>query len=267
MELFCSSGSGIKKLYQNACATDVYNLYSYICKKNSMIKMSLTSWLSVIFAFLLISCDDDDPKKQSMDEMSLDGSVAQGALSVNAEKSTIYWTAFKTTEKVPVKGSFKQINIVNAPKGSTVEELLDGLSVSVPVSGLFTDMEERDAKLKKFFFGAMANTELLSGTFHVKEQGKAVFSLLMNGVESNLDMDYQVDNAAHTVTFSGVLILDNWAAQAALKSINDACIDLHKGADGVSKTWNEVGVKAVAYIDGLETPQSQDATAPMPDKE
>ena len=34
----------------------------------------------------------------------------------------------------------------------------------------------------------------------------------------------------------------NWNASDALSSLNKVCIDLHRGADGVSKTWSEVGL-------------------------
>ena len=36
--------------------------------------------------------------------------------------------------------------------------------------------------------------------------------------------------------------LDDWSAQKAVASINLACKELHKGKDGVSKTWSEVGI-------------------------
>lgn len=53
MELFYSSGSVIKKLYQNACATDVYNLYSYICKKKQYDKNEFNLLAFSYFCFPL----------------------------------------------------------------------------------------------------------------------------------------------------------------------------------------------------------------------
>jgi hypothetical protein len=34
--------------------------------------------------------------------------------------------------------------------------------------------------------------------------------------------------------------VNDWNASAALASLNKVCLDLHRGADGVSKTWSEV---------------------------
>ena len=36
--------------------------------------------------------------------------------------------------------------------------------------------------------------------------------------------------------------ITKWNAVEALNSLNIACKDLHKGADGVSKTWSEVAL-------------------------
>jgi len=40
--------------------------------------------------------------------------------------------------------------------------------------------------------------------------------------------------------------LDTWNGQTAVASLNEACKDLHKGADGVSKTWNEVAIEVTS---------------------
>ena len=39
-----------------------------------------------------------------------------------------------------------------------------------------------------------------------------------------------------------------WNGQEAMDSLNVACFDLHKGADGVSKTWSEVDINASVVI-------------------
>ncbi len=36
--------------------------------------------------------------------------------------------------------------------------------------------------------------------------------------------------------------VNNWDAKNALTSLNNECKDLHKGTDGVSKTWEEVAI-------------------------
>ena len=50
------------------------------------------------------------------------------------------------------------------------------------------------------------------------------------------------------VELEGTLNLEDFKAESALASISEACFDLHKGADGISKTWSEVGISAVVYL-------------------
>ena len=42
--------------------------------------------------------------------------------------------------------------------------------------------------------------------------------------------------------------LENWKAQAALDALNVVCFDLHKGVDGISKTWSEVKIEISAVL-------------------
>lgn len=42
--------------------------------------------------------------------------------------------------------------------------------------------------------------------------------------------------------------LKNWKAQAAINTLNVVCFDLHKGEDGISKTWSEVKIEISAVL-------------------
>ena len=42
--------------------------------------------------------------------------------------------------------------------------------------------------------------------------------------------------------------LKNWNAIDALNALNKVCFDLHKGADGVSKTWEDVAIEIETYL-------------------
>ena len=71
-------------------------------------------------------------------------------------------------------------------------------------------------------------------------------NLKMNGVQKKININYTV--SGQLVELEGKLNLDDWNAQSALESLSKACFDLHKGADGVSKTWNDVGINAAIYL-------------------
>jgi len=54
--------------------------------------------------------------------------------SVIGETSVVKWTAYKTTDKVAVKGKFNDINVTNSKQAKTIEEALNGILFSIPVS-------------------------------------------------------------------------------------------------------------------------------------
>ena len=166
--------------------------------------------------------------------------------SIESKTITVKWVGYKTTDKVAVKGQFKEINIMNIKSGVTAIEALNGAEFSIPISSLFTDEPVRDSKLKQLFFGVMDNTLSLSGTLNLGNDGTGIIDLLMNGVQQKLPVTYIV--SGQLVELEGTMNLDDWKGQTALASIHEACFDLHKGPDGVSKTWNEVAVSAVVYL-------------------
>jgi len=193
-------------------------------------------YLSV--ALLLLSTQSCKKEKEAVEKPS----AGEASYYVDASASTLQWTAYKTTDKVPVKGTFKEVVIRKSNEGSSPEGAVDGLEFEIPVSSIFTKDTIRDAKLVKFFFGVMENTLDLRGGLRLGEAQKGTLTLQMNGVSKDLAFDYRVAN--DTVILNTVLHLDNWNGQAALESINAACNEMHTGPDGVSKTWNEVALEA-----------------------
>lgn len=171
---------------------------------------------------------------------------AEKTYAVMADSTSINWTAYKTTAKVPVKGHFSKITIENEKKDSTVLGALNGLKFKIPVNSLFTNDTIRDGKLKKFFFGSMENTSVIKGTLHMNNENTSTVELTMNGITRELPIAYIVTD--NKVSIIGNMELDNWQAKAALEALNLVCKDLHTGDDGVSKTWSDVKIEAIAVL-------------------
>jgi hypothetical protein len=140
---------------------------------------------------------------------------------------------------VGVNGKFNQLELKNTQSGDTPEAVLEGASFSIPVSSLFTNDSDRDSKLKQFFFGVLKNTEMIGGTFNFRD-GKCFMTLTLNDVTKQLEVAHTFSNNKFTVNHT--LNLEDFGALGAVESINKACFDLHKGPDGVSKTWSEVAI-------------------------
>ena len=162
------------------------------------------------------------------------------SITLDQNSVNVEWTAYKTTDKVPVSGTFNKVEVANLQTGDTPEEVLNGATFSIPVSSLFSDNEERDTKLKKLFFGIMSNTELISGKF-IHEGNESKISIKMNGVTR--DVPVKTSFAANTFRMNGTIQLPDFNTQEAMESLNAACYELHMGADGVSKTWEDVAIE------------------------
>jgi len=160
--------------------------------------------------------------------------------------ATVKWTAYKTTDKKPVSGVFKTINVTKSKSGISPLSTLNGTQFSIPVSSIFSNNEDRDNKLQKMFFNVMKNTSLLTGTINASADNMGSLDVTMNGNTNSLPLTFTV--VGDTLKFRGVMKLDQWQATAALNTLNKACFDLHKGKDGISKTWNDVLIEASVVV-------------------
>lgn len=206
------------------------------------IALTFASALMIVFA----SCKD---AKKSEDSKSAEATAEVTEMYSLVQDSTkVSFTAYKTTEKLPVGGKFQEINFSNTNSGATPLEALNGTEFSIPVSSLFTNdpTGTRDPKLLEFFFGVLKDTELISGVVKV-EGDKSSMDVTLNGETQNIPLSYEMDGD-NKITFNGVMELENWNALDAVASINKACEILHTGKDGVSKTWSEVAVKAEVLL-------------------
>lgn len=199
------------------------------------INMKKIAVFAFAVALLTTSCKKDE-KTETVTEPTPEVS----GLKIITDSTKVNWTAFKTTEKVAVGGSFKTIELKDTKTGETPEEVLEGAAFSIPVSSLFTDNADRDSKLLKFFFGTLKNTELLAGTLNFRE-GKCYMTLTMNDVTKQIVTEYTYENNLFTLT--STLNLVEFGGEKAIAALNEICLDLHKGKDGISKTWELVDIK------------------------
>lgn len=164
---------------------------------------------------------------------------------IKPEATKVEWVGYKTSEKKPVKGQFTTLKF-NTKSGASVEEALNNLQFSIPISSLFTNDSIRDGKLKRIFFGAMDRTEFIKGVLKASNN-KYGASITMNGVTKELPLEATITNERR-VELKGTLQLADWNALKAVQAINKACFDLHKGPDGISKTWEDVAIHISTFL-------------------
>ena len=178
-------------------------------------------------------------KKEEKTETPTESKEQVKGLTIVNDSTKVMWTGFKTSDKVAVGGRFTQIELKDVKTGNSPEEVLEGVAFSIPVSSLFTDNPDRDSKLKTIFFGTMKNTELLSGILNFRNN-QLFMTLSMNDVTKQIPLEYTyTDNLFSMKT---TINLNDFGGGTALAAINKACYELHKGPDGVSKTWEIVDI-------------------------
>lgn len=212
-------------------------------------KKIITLSIIALLSFQLTSCKKEEKKEEKKEKTTEttktetqtkveEKSTARYSLK-NAD-NTINFTAFKTTEKIPVKGVFTKVELTNGCEGNTIKDAINGAEFKVPVSSIETKDASRNFKIQKFFFQVMENTMDLTGKLKLTDDKNGVAEFTMNGVTKELPFKYTIID--QTFSMKTIMNIDNWNTQKALTSLNEACKDLHKGADGVSKTWNEVAI-------------------------
>jgi hypothetical protein len=186
--------------------------------------------LSILLS--LISCGPEKEKKsEKTNEIC--------TYSYNDSSSVLEWTAFKFTDKTPVKGGFNELNIQSSIASSeTPEELVKSLSVVINTASVETQNEERNGKIMRLFFGSMKQPEIKGKFTHLGSDGKATLLLGMNGIEKEVKGTYQLIDG--TFNFSASIDVVNWDGLKGINALNTACKDLHTGKDGTSKLWSEV---------------------------
>ncbi len=203
--------------------------------KNTLLILAASSLLAV-------SCKNETKKTETTPNVV---ETSQETYQVSAKGSEVSWTGYKFTEKKGVKGKFKTINVTKAPKAKTQIEAFNGVEFNIPVSSVFSNNAIRDGKLKELFFGMMDDTEFLSGSFTTSGE-EIILNLKMNGTTKEIPLTYKISD--RHIKLNGKLNMLDFGAVKAYESIHKACELLHTGADGVSKTWEEVGIEAIVFL-------------------
>lgn len=162
--------------------------------------------------------------------------IVEGVVS----NSFVKWTGFKTSDKLAVSGRFNSVQVMDTKEGTTPEEVLQGAKVRVAVSSIYSGLDERDGKLKMILFGAMENTSDIFGVINFRN-GKTYIKFTLNNVSKEYEVKSKFENNVFVVNTTVNLV--DFKAGSAVEALNTACADLHKGPDGVSKTWTEVEIE------------------------
>lgn len=216
-------------------------------------KTNLSISLVTISLLFLTACGDSNQNQSelSSDEEKEKSESAQDChFEYKAGSAELAWTAFKTSEKLPVGGKFTELEISGGSHSNGVSDLLKTIEFSALTNSTSTRDTTRDRKIVNFFFMKMNGTDAITGKVISadgdNDSGTCTFMLKMNDVEKEVPLNYTVLNDTLRLT-GGIDVLD-FDASTALSALNEACKLLHTGKDGVSKTWSTVDLSIMAAL-------------------
>ena len=204
--------------------------------------MKFQSIFSLTISLLILSSCSAPVEKKSI---QIGGDSGACSYLLEGASHELTWTAFKTSSKVPVGGTFDEFKLTSATKEGSVLELLSSGSFSIPASSLTSHNADRDAKIGKFFFGSLLESEVLEGEVvgvsGDENAGTAKVNLSLNALSKEVEMAYSIDGGS--LSLEATIDVENWNAMAGINALNKVCEQLHTGEDGVSKLWSQVDLK------------------------
>ena len=188
--------------------------------------------------------------------LSVSASAEKCVYSVDPSSVKVNWTAFKTMQKVAVNGSFPGVVISGKLKDQkSLTALLNSLKAELVVDSaksISTGNPVREQTLFEHFFSKFKNASKISGEFnHTKvkgNEGDLDLKLSMNGKKLPVPVHFAMSEAG-VFTGTGSIDVLNFALNDAFDELHRTCETLHKGPDGVSKTWSNVDLKIEAKIE------------------
>lgn len=205
--------------------------------------------LALLFPFVMIACGSEEESKNDK-ELQEEVVIEDCNYSYVSESSSVMWTAYKTSERAAVGGSFDSVLVEVPDSNSSVIEALRNASFDIYTESVSTNNPARDATIRKYFFATLADNGLIKGDIKIVEgdnkEGGGTVKLKINGVTRDIGFKYSVvDNL---ITIKTKINLSSFNGDPAIKSLNDFCDDLHKGSDGVSKLWPDIEIEVKAAL-------------------
>lgn len=154
------------------------------------------------------------------------------------------WTAFKTEQKIGVKGSFKQISYqLKKTYGREISEILKDAKVNIITSSVTTKDKQRDNRLTQHFFQKWLNGDEINLLVkRVNMESKTLEAeISMNGVTNRID--FQIYIKDNYLRLDGKIDVLYFKLDKQLDAINKACHDLHAG-----RTWSDVDLTVETHF-------------------
>ena len=187
------------------------------------------------------------PRQQSS-EITTPPKPAQAKMHFTADSLKIRWTAYKTTAKVPVSGTFKDFSYRLSTNADTPNALLDRASVSIKTASVFSGNAGRDQILRDAFFQMMMDSNLIELRTAGWDNAHGILHTVIRMNNKEIPVDFTVKQKDGSLQGDAQIdVVKQFKAGRALYNLHTMCEDKHTGKDGVSKTWPDVQLQFELY--------------------
>ena len=206
----------------------------------------------ILGLIIFISCNSN--KYKEVEEKSTIREEASYQLDI--ENTKVIWNGYKTNDKVKVVGYFNEFSCDREDQEfSSIEELVNGLQFSIKSSSSVSGDPIRDKNLQDYFFKYLTDDFVINGALGspINDSIDITFDVFGKTKKIRLAFLYHIIPGCpyydHIVEIKGSINLESqFDALKAYNAISGKCYDLHKGADGISKTWKQVDVHVKALV-------------------
>lgn len=201
----------------------------------------------LILSGFLISCGRESATEAvegATDDPSVAATAPECAYTLGDNATSVYWTAYKHTGKIAVKGKMDSVVVTGTETASSPQEALTNAKVQIYTASINSKDEIRDKKLREIYFGSMANTEVITGELISFEgsdvEGTCTFNLALNDTTQKIVGSYIVDGIKVQIRFTIEPV--SWGAEVAIAKLGEACAEKHTGEDGKTVFWPDVDI-------------------------
>ena len=156
--------------------------------------------------------------------------------------SKLEWTAYKTPQKLGVKGSFDKFEInTKKNQSKTIEKAIKDASFSLDSTTVNTGDPGRDERLVSFFFTKNKKAVKISGEVKSIKKDKVEVEFNINGTKKVVPMTLDIQDTK--VTLVGSIDVMDFVMGDNLSALAEACKVEHEG-----KTWSTVDLNLAAQF-------------------
>lgn len=200
------------------------------------------TFLPLIAGMLLVGMTSCGGEKKEAEQAPVAQEIKKEVKSLvyNNANTQVVWTAFKTTDKVGVTGQFTEFEVEGTKESTVAYEVIEGASILINTESVATNNAVRDGRIVNNFFKIFSNSEQIIAKVKSLNDKVGVLEITLN--ENTMEVPVNVITKDKEISLEGKIDLNIFDGQAAVDSLNTVCLEVHKGADGVTKLWPDVEI-------------------------